>query len=296
MPLDVSALGPHVRDRRVQLGLSVRGLAARAAISPAYVTAIESGRSPSTGRPPVVSLDVVTRLAAALELDIGALVASAGSPAGDPRHVLAFIAAPPPDGLLAALDRVLGDGVDHWLHVADPRGEVPVDGPRATTRRFALGARPYATQELDADALLEAVEREVAALAPQHRGRRVGLLIADCSAVMRYLHDAASEVDLEQTWHPAIERMWQRHLGAPVAADVCAYAQDDLAALGLTIDQLATAVDLVERHDRVLLVDGDAIVSGAPAIRRVLDQARPAGASADAWGRLTAAAARALSA
>src|SRR5690242_20266015 len=48
-------LGIEVRDRRTRLGLSVRALARHAGVSPAYITAIETARNPSTGRPPVPS-------------------------------------------------------------------------------------------------------------------------------------------------------------------------------------------------------------------------------------------------
>lgn len=294
MHVDHHVLGPRVRERRLELGLSVRALAARAGVSPAYVSAIESERNPSTGRAPVVSLAVAGRLADALELEVEALVGAGGAHGHAGAHVLALVAAPPPAGVLAAIDRALGEAVDHWLHIADPRDDLPAPDARGTSVRFALGAPPYATPRLDPEALLAAVEREVEALAERWRGRRVGLLIADCSAVMRWLGDAASEVALESRWHGAVEAIWARHLGAPVAADVCAYRADDLAALGLTIDQLATALDLVRHHDRVLLLDGARTVEGPPAVRRLLDGARPPGTTAAAWQRLTAAAAPGL--
>ena len=68
-----SLLGTEVRDRRTRLGLSVRALAKHAGVSPAYITAIETAHNPSTGRPPVPSLAIVTRLAAALGLDLETL-------------------------------------------------------------------------------------------------------------------------------------------------------------------------------------------------------------------------------
>ncbi len=292
-----SPLGAEIRDRRLQLGLSVRALAVRADISPAYVTALETGNSPSTRRPPAPSLAIVRRLAAALDLELEALIR-----AGDPvrpdhgAHVLVYVAVPPPGGLLATLDAALGTDVDHWLHLADPRRTGDDDPARATTRRFAFGAYPYATPYLDPDALVDALDREVAALATAHRGERVGLLIADCSAVMRYLQDATAEIALEASWHQHVQRIWQEHLGSVPAVDVCAYDRDDLAALGLTIDQLATALELIRCHDQALVIDGDGTVAGAAAIRRILDDARPTGASRAGWQQLTAAAAQTLAA
>jgi len=290
-----SLLGTEVRDRRTRLGLSVRALAQHACVSPAYITAIETAHNPSTGRPPVPSLAIVTRLAAALGLDLETLAQPGLQPdTGHSPHVLAYVLRSPVGGILATLDALLGADVDHWLHIADPRSMDDDDPARATTRRFELGAYPYETRHLEPAALLDAVEREVAALAPEQRGRRVGLLIADCSAVMRYLQNAFTEIELESSWHQRVHEIWTKHLGAPPAVDVCAYNNEDIEVLGLTIDQLATALELITHHDHVIVLDGDAATTNAPAIRRILGHARPIGTSADAWQTLTAAAAQTL--
>jgi transcriptional regulator with XRE-family HTH domain len=295
MSIDHSALGTSLHDRRVELGLSLRAVAARAAISPAYLATIEQGRNPSTGRPPVPSVEVLSRLASALGVDVNALLRPASAPATPHHaHLLAYVTEPPPGGLPMALNEVLGADVDHWLYIADPRFDAPATTPRVTVRRFTLGRPPYATPDLDGDALVAAIDAEAAALARSYHGRRVGLVIADCSAVMRYLNDAAAEVALESRWHDAVVDIWMRRLAQPPAADVCVYEQSDLAALGVTIDQLAIALELITRHDRVLVFDGSRTISGAPAVRRILDQAQPAGTSGAAWGRLATAAAQAL--
>lgn len=292
------SFGVEIRDRRLDLGLSVRALAGRAGISPAYVTALETANNPSTGRAPVPSLAIVSRLADALKVDLGTLVGTRGSQAESAQgaHVLVYVLEPPPAGLLATVDELLGADIDHWLHVADPRGAGADDRARATTHRFALGTYPYATTQLAPADLVSALDHEVAALAPSYAGRAVGLLISDCSAVMRYLQNAASEIELEAEWHHHVERIWATRLAAPPPVDVCAYVHADVAALGLTIDQLATALELINHHDRVIVLDGPATTSGAPAIRRILDQVRPMGTSRAAWHHLTAAAAPTLAA
>jgi transcriptional regulator with XRE-family HTH domain len=294
-PAQDPELGAMVRNRRRQLGLSARALAARAAISPAYVTAIETARNPSTGRPPTVSLGIAQRLADALEIDLPTLIGKPSPHGRHAAHVLAYVVTPPPGGTLAALDAIYGADVDHWLHIIDPRTAGDHSSERVTERRFALGSSPYATPEqLDPDSLVQALDREVATIAPTLHGRRVGLLIADCSAVMRYLHDASAEVAVEAIWHDAVTHIWQTRLGASPAIDVCAYQHDDIAALGLTIDRLQSALDLITRHDNVLLIQDNGIVRGAPAIRRILATARPPGATTTAWDQLTAAAAHTL--
>lgn len=290
--------GRDLRDRRHQLGLSVRAVATRAGVSPAYITAIETARNPSTGRPPVPSVQIVARLAAALDLDVHRLVAALDTrpltPAA-PEHVLLYFLAASPTGALSTLEHLFGSGVDHWLYIADPRTkERDLRNPRATICQWSLGSFPYETRHLDTEELLEALDREVAQLATTHAGSRVGLAITDCSAVMRYVQNASTEVDLEHTWHEHVRRIWRAHLKTELAIDVCAYNHDDVAALGLTIDQLATALDLITSHDRVIALAGDDITTGAAAARRILQQARPAGISLGAWTKLAEAAAESL--
>ena len=294
---DLEAFGRRVRDRRQELGLSVRALAARAGISAAYVTSIELGRNPSTGRPPVPSIHVVASLAAELGLDVPRLMREmhAVDPVPADDHVLAYCLDVPADGLLARLDRTLGAGVEHWIYIADPRHPDAggLDG-RATVLRWDLGTFPYESRYLDPENLIAALDTAVRATTATHSGQRVGLAITDCSAVMRWAQNAATEVALERTWHDHVHRIWAEHLHAPPAIDVCAYRHDDLQALGLTIDQLATALALIRDHHRVLVLDGNEVIAGSPAIRRILARTKPAGVSTHAWNDLTSAAADTL--
>ncbi len=291
----LEAFGHDVRDRRRELGLSVRALAARAGVSPAYVSAIERGRNPATGRPAVPSVAVLVGLAAALELGVARLLDSLRLPGTSAAgHVLLYSfddrACP-----LEASEGLFGDRVDHWLCIADPRGEEPaLPGGRATVRQWQLGKFPYDGPRLVPDQLVAALELEVRELARVHAGRRVGLLIADCSAVMRRVQNAEAEVALERRWDSEVHRIWAEHLHCPPAVDVCAYRHADVEALGLSIDQLATALELVRQHDLVILLGGDGPLTGLPAIRRILERARPPGVGAGAWRELAAAAAPGL--
>ncbi|MCL4289890.1 MAG: helix-turn-helix domain-containing protein [Thermoleophilia bacterium] len=293
--VSLEAFGHDVRDRRRELGLSVRALAARAGVSPAYVTAIERGRNPATGRPAVPSVAVLVGLAAALELEVARLLDSLRLPgtraAG---HVLLYScddrACP-----LGASENLFGDRVDHWLCIADPRGDQPaLPGGRATVRRWQLGEFPYDGPRLVPGQLVSALELEARELARAHAGHRVGLLIADCSAVMRRVQNAEAEVALERRWDAEVHRIWAEHLHGPPAVDVCFYRHADVEALGLSIDQLATALELVRQHDLVILLDGDDTVTGPPAVRRILERARPVGVGAGPWRELVSAAAAGL--
>ncbi len=182
---NASPLGTEIRDRRQQLGLSVRALAARADISPAYVTALETGNNPSTRRPPVPSLAIVRRLADALDLELGALIRAGDAVRPEAgAHVLAYVVAPPPAGLLGAVDAALGADVDHWLHLADPRRTErrrpdPGDDPALRARRVSL--RHPAPRPRRADRRARPRSRRTCRRAPP-RARRtpdIGLLGRD---------------------------------------------------------------------------------------------------------------------
>ena len=285
-------LGAEVRDRRTALDLSVRALAQAAGVSAGYITAIENGRSPSTGRAPEVSLRVLDGLATALGCSIDDLTGSRDHAAA--AHVLLYcVAAAGP--LFATVDREFGTDVDHWLYIADPRYAEAAPKGRATICSWPLGSFPYATELLDPKDILIALERSVAKVAKTLTGKRVGLAIMDCSAVMRYVQNAADEVDFEREWHSGVHRIWHQHLQSEPAVDVCGYRHADVEALGLTIDQLGTALTLISNHDRAVVVETHAaVVSGRAAIRRILAEARPAGVSAAAWREITRAAADSL--
>ena len=285
-------LGQEIRDRRTALNLSVRALAEAAGVSPGYVAAIENGRSASTGRAPEVSLRVIEGLAAALDCTVIDLTGLPGH--AESAHVL-FYCLDEARALFAAVDREFGTEIDHWIYIADPRHTEHAAADRATICTWRLGDFPYATRNLEPQDILTALEQEVEAVAPSLAGRRIGLAIMDCSAVMRYVQNAADEVDLERHWHDGVHAIWQKHLGGGPAIDVCGYRHRDIEALGLTIDQLDTALTLITSHDQVIALErGGATVSGRAAIRRILAEARPAGVSSVAWHDLIRAAALSL--
>ena len=280
--------------------MSVRGLASKAGVSPAYVTAIELGRNPTTGRPPVPSIRVVAQLSSALELDFARVIATIGAVGADvggaEEHVLLYCIGERGRDILGAIDRLFGGSVDHWLYIADPReGALCTLAARATVCRWNLGTFPYDHSHLDPRKILDALDLEVGRLAPTHIGERVGLAIADCSAVMRWVQNAEAEVEFERTWHGHTQRIWRERLDGFPAIDVCVYQHADIDAIGLNIDQVSTALDLVRVHDRIVVLDqeGD-VMTGAPAIRRILELVRPSGISTAAWSDIGAAAAESL--
>ena len=172
----------------------------------------------------------------------------------DPRHALLYVINEAQSDPFDVLDAHFGARVDHWLYIPDPRGVAPDPSARVTVCPWPLGQAPYDSTTLDPAALMVALEEALKAHADGMEGKRVGIAIADCSAVMRFVQNPAKHVQMERTWHDNVSRLWAQYLRTAPAIDVCVYRDDDIDALGLTIDRLATTLELVERHDLVCVL------------------------------------------
>lgn len=294
------AFGQLIRDRRGQLGLSVRAVARIAGVSPAYVNALELGRRSTAGRPSSPSVRVIAGLATALQLAPAALLRELGAPraASHGEHVLLYCLGPQSMPSLELVEQLYGDQVDRWLYIADPRDTVSAsraDERRARVCHWPLGAFPYPDRTLVAENIVEALAEEVASMDPARGSERFGVAIADCSAVMRWAQNAEAEVELEGSWDAHVERIWTERFGSPPAVNICAYWHDDLDTVGHAIDQVGTALSLIRTHDAIVVIDEQgAGTTGSPAIRRMLEQVRPSGVTSSSWTELADAAASTL--
>ncbi|MBF6591407.1 MAG: helix-turn-helix domain-containing protein, partial [Ktedonobacterales bacterium] len=113
-------LGQLLKGRRQELRLHAKEVAAAAEVSPAYISMLEVGLNPKTGRPPRPSLDILTRLARALDLDRDLLFVIAGyapqSPRTAPQPRLELPDAPRDDGAFLPPERFIGRAKElEWL-------------------------------------------------------------------------------------------------------------------------------------------------------------------------------------
>lgn len=76
--MNLLKLGKYLGERRHQLGLRALEVAKKARVSRAYLSIIETGRNPRTGRPSKPSLEVLVLLSKILDLDLSDLVKLAG--------------------------------------------------------------------------------------------------------------------------------------------------------------------------------------------------------------------------
>ena len=118
-----SQLGVLIRHRRDQLTLPIREVARRVGISSSYLVALEQGRNPSTGRPPVPSPPVLAAIGRALDVDLSVLLELVGVPTKRSPHQLLYQLGERQRSPLEAARRLFAGHVDVWFEVTDPRGD-----------------------------------------------------------------------------------------------------------------------------------------------------------------------------
>ena len=99
---DAVRLAQLLADRRKQLGLTTRQIAQRANISQPYVVALErprNGFNTNSAKSPSPTVDMIARLANALQMSANELFSLAIRPAG--KHILLFME----DDTMTSLDR-----------------------------------------------------------------------------------------------------------------------------------------------------------------------------------------------
>lgn len=301
-PAGLVELGRRLRARRRRLGLSVRGVAAAAGLSPSYVSALEAARNPTTGRPAAPSLRVLTAVAGALSLPAAELLDLAGPltaslAACDHDHRLLYVRRPRPAPVIEAIDELYGDAVRRWLHIPDPREPVPDGRTDAVIAwPWPLGADPYPDRALEPARISAALRRGLERAAPELGDEPAGIVIGDCSAVMRWVVNPEDEIAFEARWAGEVSSIFAEVLGRPPAANVCVYHRDDLEALMPRIDAVGTAMTLLRHHDSIAMLDAAGTIrTGPAAAAAVLGDARPVGVSTHAWTQVAEAVARTTS-
>ncbi|UGS35620.1 helix-turn-helix domain-containing protein [Capillimicrobium parvum] len=289
------SIGERIRARREQLGLSMRAVARAAGVSPSYLGSIESGRNPATGRAPLPSVRVLVRLADALELELDGLLAAVGvgAPPAGAAHTLLYVMAPRPLNVVEHLVRLHGDTTERWILIPDPREPAPSAADDRVLLRcsWPVGADPYPDRMLDPQRVVNALDRELRAAAARAGSARVGLAIADCSAVMRWVTNPETEIAFESRWVEDVERGFAATLGRSPTANVCVYHHDDIEALALQVDPLGIGLALLRAHTTIAVVDRTGrLRAGAPAAELMLTALKPAGVSTETWADLCAAA------
>jgi hypothetical protein len=211
-------------------------------------------------------------------------------------HALLYVLQKRPADVVEQVARLHGETTLRWVYVPDPRESPPrVSDERVALRcRWPLGDDPYPDRILDPARVLAALEHALRAGA-DGLGGDVGLVIADCSAVMRWVRNPEAEVAFEAHWADDAERVFRDTLGRPPTANVCVYHHDDIEALAPEVDPLGVALALLRSHTEVAAVGLDGgLRTGVEAAGAILASVRPAGVGTATWADLCAVAARGL--
>lgn len=283
--------GKQVRERRKALRMSIRGLAKACDISASYVSAIESGRNPATGRPPEPSIGVVERLCT--ELNISRSVFNVDSTpcvsACAHNHALLYRLDDGKAELKDILKSAFASEVDQWVCISDPR-QIQRSDETMISWHWPFGSMPYPDTFLVPDRIETALEEHVVANAEKIKSENFGLVIADCSAVMRWMVNPEAEVDYEERWIQRSTEIFERLFGTAPKVNVCVYSHRDIEALSKQIDVLNTILTLFFTHSQTFAVDANGtVLSGHAAVNAVLADSRPSGVSSSAWRKICAA-------
>lgn len=293
-------LGSIVKKRRRMLGLTIRALAKSTGVSASYISSIEVGRNPTTGRPPEPSLKVLRNLARELEVSLDQLtgvVGSSGAATSSHEHRLLYSLANQRLDLRRFFGELTESSVDQWIYIADPRdtefGLEPSSGDgHIIAWRWPFGTGPYPNEYLVPSRIVEELKTQLERCVNDIRSKQVGLIIADNSAVMRWMINPADEIDLEYDWAHQVDRIFETVVGCRPIVNICAYQHADLEALASRIDVLDSVVQLLQTHDDVTVINDDGVVSsGTTAVQSILSTLRPDNVSTRAWNSLVCAAA-----
>jgi transcriptional regulator with XRE-family HTH domain len=286
--------GGLLRTRRTTLGLSVREAGRRIGISASYLVALEQGRNPTTGRPPVPSPTVLAAIGRVLEIELSVLLDLTVTPRSESVHLLLYQAGAGQRSPLAAARQVFAE-VDAWIEIADPRrviGEVDHSDDRVVRHDGPLGGPRPAAARFDSARVLAALADLVHDASPLDPQRRLGVVFGGNSLLLRTVENPEELLESETTWERDAAARCRADLAIELFANVCVYREADIQELATRLDPLATVLRLIKAHPHVANQDDQGVVTTGPAaIETILTAARPPGTSTATWATLARAAA-----
>lgn len=231
MQFDPIGFAQLLNTKRDQLGWSTRQLAERAKISQPYVVALERARNSDskTLRTPTPTVDVIAKLAFALDIDADTLFNQAMRIAS--RHVLLVVdeTAPTP---LKIVKQASINQPQTWV-CAEKSGDISLR--RTKSRRY----KP-------AD-ITRALNNELQRLRDRITHQTLGLIFSETSQAMTEFDNPGAVIDFEHKWADVVD--WAATTaGAQAAFNICVYKVADLKTLA---DPTRVFDELVEVHDEV---------------------------------------------
>ncbi len=273
---DSVGLARAIIDGRHRLGWSTRQLARRAGISQPYVVALERSRTTSLPNGPTPTVDVVARLAEAL--DIAPVELFSATLRQVARHVL-LVTEDDQRSPLEHARTVTQSRVDTWILAASSAGKQLA----ASVDQHSINLRRDRPQAYEPELIARSLSNELEHLGSALDGRHVGLVFADTSDVMSRLDDPQTVISFEHRWAEVVNAAASA-VGAHAAWNICVY---ELQALRALADPIEITLDLMRSHDMLWAARGPHVKTAADGARRILEQLQPPGIARNAWRTTT---------
>ena len=236
-------------------------------MSQAYVVALERSTSSRDPSGPCPTVDVLVRLASALQLHPVDMLGGSLLVAGP--HILYVVDGD--GGEVFDTARVQEPDVDVWVSAGrrrDPAGALP-----------HIAIHPPGDVDYRSDCVSAVIRRDLNGLGPVVEGLRVGVVFSDDDSTLLGARERL--LSIEHDW-PAIVSSAAWAASALSATAVCVYELDVLQRMESPLD---ATLELIGSHDTVWLSNGRTTCRGRSASLRVLQSLRPPRTRADEWRR-----------
>lgn len=270
--------------RRLQLGLTTRQLAKRANISQPYVVALERSRNgidakTASAMSPSPTVDMITRLATALQMSAHELFLQAVRPAG--KHILLLME----DDMMTSLDRarlatkkgaIATDKTpQEWLCAGGPTDRGTHEGQDC----ISINLHRDINNAYKPKAIATSLSNELSKYHANVSGCEIGIIFDETSSLMNHVNNPMSIIEFEHDWKQVVTDATQT-VGAHAAWNICVYRIDNLLSLH---NPAEVAQDLLCSHDNVWSARNKFVTTGNTAAKRLLTLVRPRDVSAASW-------------
>lgn len=275
-------------DRRHQLGLTTRQLAHRANISQPYVVALERSRHGVDAKrngniSPSPTVDMIARLAKALQMNAQDLFSLAIRPAG--KHILLLME----DNAMTSLERARNASKRSASNKTENPQEWLCAGGQAdrTNRKdqdyLSISLHRDINNAYKPKAIATSLGKELSRHQAKISGSDIGIVFDETSLLMNHVNNPMSIVEFEHDWSRVVTDASQS-VGAFAALNVCVYRIDNLLELH---NPAEVAQDLLRSHDNVWSARSKSVITGAVAAKRLLSLVRPKNVSVTNWSAHT---------
>ena len=275
-------------DRRHQLGLTTRQLARRANISQPYVVALERSRHGVDAKrngniSPSPTVDMIARLAKALQMNAQDLFSLAIRPAG--KHILLLME----DNAMTSLERARNASKRSASNKTEnPQQWLCAGGQADRTNRkdqdcLSISLHRDTNNAYKPKAIATSLGKELSRHQAKISGSDIGIVFDETSLLMNHVNNPMSIVEFEHDWSRVVTDASQS-VGAFAALNVCVYRIDNLLELH---NPAEVAQDLLRSHDNVWSARSKSVITGAVAAKRLLSLVRPKNVSVTNWSAYT---------